>query len=79
MTDDRHVRIREDGTEEYLPSIPTFRETSEDPDEDKRLENQYQEDVRQIDAMLRAKGFGIDGEEPSSVQVNRLLRLGGTE
>ena len=30
MTDDRHVRTREDGTEECLPAISSFRVVSED-------------------------------------------------
>jgi hypothetical protein len=31
MTNDRHIRIREDGTEECLPTVSTMRIISQDP------------------------------------------------
>src|ERR1043165_3207582 len=41
MTDDRHVRIRSDGSSEELPSIVSMHRTSDDPIEAKRLEEEY--------------------------------------
>lgn len=77
MTDDRHVRLREDGSAEPLPTIRTFLIRSGDPEEDARLEAEYLEHNRRVGRMLREKGFGVAGDEPLSVQVNRHLRLGG--
>ena len=77
MTDDRHVRIREDGGTEPLPTISTFRIVSQDPEEDARLEAEYLEHNRRVGRMLKEKGFGVAGDEPLSVQVNRHLRLSG--
>ena len=77
LTDDRHVRIREDGPAEPLPTIRTFRIASQDPREDTRLEAEYLEHNRRVGRMLKEKGFGVAGDEPLSVRVNRHLRLGG--
>ncbi len=77
MTDDRHVRLREHGPAEQLPTIQTFRIDSKDPEEDARLEAEYLEHNRRVGRMLKEKGFGVAGDEPLSVQVNRHLRLGG--
>ncbi len=77
MTDDRHVRLREDGPPERLPAVRTFRIVSRDPEEDARLEAEYLEHNRRVGQMLREKGFGVAGDEPEGVQINRHLRLGG--
>ncbi len=77
MTDDRHVRIREEGPTEPLPTIGTFRIASPDPEEDARLKVEYLEHNRRVGRLLRDKGFGVAGDEPLSVQINRHLRLGG--
>ena len=79
MTDDRHVRLREDGPAESLPTIETFLIRSRDPEEDARLKAKYLEHNRRIGRMLRDKGFGVAGDEPLSVRVNRHLRLGEEE
>jgi hypothetical protein len=79
MTDDRHVRIREDGKTESLPTISTFRLVSPDPEEDARLETEYLEHNRRVERMLKEKSFGIVGDEPGSVRMNRYLRLGEEE
>lgn len=76
MTDDRHVRIREDGTEECLPAISSFRVVSEDRREDARFEAEYLEHNQRVGRMLEEKGFGIVGDEPGSVWMNRHLRMG---
>jgi hypothetical protein len=77
MTGDRHVRVREDGPAEHLPTIRTFRVVSRDPEEDARLKAEYLEHNRRVGRMLEEKGFGVAGDEPLSVQVNRHLRLRG--
>ncbi len=74
MTDDSHVRIYYNGEEEYLPAIESFRICSQDPEEDKRLEAEYLAENRRVAQLLNEKGFGIEGDEPSGVQVNRVLR-----
>jgi hypothetical protein len=77
MTDDRHVRIHIDGTCESLPAIETFRLCSEDPLEDKRLDDEFTSNNKKVSEMLQAKGFGLTGNEPGSVQINRFLHTGG--
>ena len=75
MTNDRHVRIYEDGQIEGLEAIPDFRIGSPDPVEDARSEKEYIENARRINKMLKAKGFGITGDEPGSVQIRRHQQL----
>jgi hypothetical protein len=75
MTDDRHVRIREDGPAEPLPTVETFRIASKDPEKDARLEAEYLEHNRRVGRMLEEKGFGVAGDEPASVRVYRHLRF----
>ena len=77
MTNDRHIRLREDGAEEHLPTISTMRTASQDPEEDERLAAEYLEENRRVAKMLEEKGFGIEGDEPGGVLINRYLRLGG--
>ena len=57
MTDDSHVRIYEDGTEESLPALSSMRIVSKDPVEDKRLEDEYELHNANVTKMLIAKGF----------------------
>jgi hypothetical protein len=76
MTDDRHVRIREDGETERLPTISTFLVVTGDRQKDARLEAEYLEHNRRVGQMLEEKGFGIEGDEPGSVWMNRYLRMG---
>jgi len=73
MTDDSHVRIYSDGRCEYLPTIGSFRIVSQDPEEDARLEAEYYRKNQEVARMLESKGFGIEGDEPGGVQINRLL------
>jgi hypothetical protein len=76
MTDDSHVRVYEDGAVEYLPTIQSGRFLSEDPEEDARLEAEYRARNEEAARLLEEKGFGLTGEEPGGVQMNRYLRLG---
>ncbi len=79
MTDDRHIRIREGTLAKPLPTISTFRIGSKILEEDARLEAEYLEHNRMVGRMLKEKGFGVAGDEPLSVRVNRHPRLGGSE
>lgn len=79
MTSDRHVRIRADGSKETLPAIQDFRASSTNLTEDARLEAACLRRNRRVARLLQAKGFGIRGDEPVSVQVNRYLCLRGPD
>jgi hypothetical protein len=77
MTNDRHHRLREDGTDEDLPTIQSMRLVSPDPEEDARRAAEHLAGNREVARMLEEKGFGMAGDEPGSVQVNRWLTLEG--
>ncbi len=79
MTEDRRVRLREDGRAEPLPTIRRLRIASQGPEEDAQLKAQYLEHNLRVGRMLKKKGFGVTGDESLSVQVNRHLRLGRDE
>jgi len=74
MTDDDHVRLYADGRAETLPVIRSMRPTSKDAEEDQRLEADYFEENERISEMLKNKGFGLYGDEPASIRINRNLR-----
>ena len=74
MTDDDHVRIYADGKSETLPTLRQFRLTSTDPKEDARLEFEFFSENERISKMLKGKGFKLQGDEPSSIRINRMLR-----
>jgi hypothetical protein len=75
MTNDRHQRIRADGRLEALPTIADLRLCANDPVEDARLEAEFRARDREVAEMLKAKGFGIEGDEPGGVRIDRALRL----
>jgi len=75
MTDDEHVRIRYDRQVENLPTISSVRICSDDPEEDKKLEAAYLAENRRIVRLPEEKGFGLSGNEPGGVQINRFLYL----
>jgi hypothetical protein len=74
MTDDEHVRIYAGGKSETLPTLRQFRLTSTDPKEDARLEFEFFSENERISKMLKGKGFKLQGDEPSSIRINRMLR-----
>lgn len=76
MTNDSHIRIHADGREESLPSHFGMRLCSSDPVEDARLKEEYRAECIRVDQLLREKGFGIEGDEPPSVQIIRAQILG---
>lgn len=73
MTEDDHVRIHFNGRSELLPTICTFRLVSQNPEEDAGLEAEYIEKNRRISEMLKAKGFGLQGDEPGHIGIKRHL------
>lgn len=75
MTNDRHVRTYADGRCESLPSIIEWRRCSQDPEEDARLEAEYYSKNQEVARILNEKGFGLTGDEPGAVQINRLLHV----
>lgn len=75
MTNDSHVRIYADGHSEALPTIQELRLCSQDPEEDARLDAEYYAENQRVAKMLEEKGFGVAGDEPGGVQINRLLHL----
>ncbi len=75
MTDDRHVRLREDGETESLPAMRTMRPSSRDPQEDAKLEAEYRSEMRRTAGILEEKGFVMEGDEPGLIQINRYLAL----
>ena len=77
MTNDRHVRIYESGQVESLPAINSMRLASSDPEEDAKLEAEHREEQLKVSRILEEKGFGMEGDEPGGVQINRYLALGG--
>ncbi|MBU8921649.1 MAG: hypothetical protein KOO63_07495 [Bacteroidales bacterium] len=74
MTGDSHVRIYDDGQTEHLESILEFCLCSDDPKEDALLKEEQHMENQRIVELLEAKGFGIEGDEPGGVQINRYLR-----
>jgi hypothetical protein len=75
MTNDRHVRLRASGATESLPAILGMRFCSDDPVEDARLEKEYHAHNMEVNRILEEKGFGLRGDEPGAVQINRFLHL----
>jgi len=78
MTNDRHVRIYSSGEMKGLPVIREMRICSKDPEEDKRLETKFCAANQRVERLLKKKGFGITGDEPGGVQINRFLRVRGS-
>lgn len=72
MTNDRHHRVRVDGSLDWLPAFNIgMRVISEDPEEDARLEKEYREHDQNVMKMLNKKGFGITGTEHTSFLVQK--------
>jgi hypothetical protein len=57
MTNDRHVRLRDNKKPEYFEAYFDLRNTSDEPNEDKRLLAEYHEKNRRIAEILASKGF----------------------
>ena len=72
MTGDRHVRIREDGTEESLSTVSTLRIASPDPEEDARLAAEHLEKNRRVAKILRRRA---SASKVMSLEVFRLTAI----
>ena len=59
MTGDSHVRWYADGSPKALDSYLDLRLTSDDPEEDRRLDNECLEHNERVTRELEAKGFGL--------------------
>lgn len=57
MTDDSHIRIRFDGSQEALPALHSWLFLSDDPVEAKRLEDEHDRHNSEVVNMLFEKGF----------------------
>jgi hypothetical protein len=79
MTNDRHIRIWEDGHSDGLPSPAAFRVLTGNPEEDARREEEYQRRDRELAADLAKKGFIFTGREYLSAHVGWLSRLNREE
>lgn len=73
MTDDCHKRIYASGQIEFLPAFPWARECSTNLEEDKKLEAEFITEILRVEKLLHEKGFGLDGNEPGGVLINRIL------
>ena len=73
MTNDRHVRLYADGSSKGLDSYRSMRVVSDDPEEDRRLENEFWEHNERVSRELESKDFGLEGDEHPSTVINRVL------
>lgn len=74
MTFDSHTRLREHGAPEELPAVEGIFQSSDDPEEAKRLLAEYCARNQCISALLAAKGFTLQGDEPPMTAINRYLQ-----
>lgn len=73
MTNDRHVRLYADGSSKALNAYFSMRRVSEDPEEDKRLENEFWEYNERVSRELESKGFALEGDEHPSTIISHVL------
>ena len=73
MTNDRHARLYADGSSKSLDSYCSMRRVSDDPEENKRLENEFWEHNERVSRELEAKGFMLEGDEHPLTIINREL------
>ena len=71
MTNDRHVRVRGDGSTKWLPTLSEMRLSSHDSEEDERLEQEFRDANLQVMNLLEKKGFGIRGHEHPSFLIQK--------
>ena len=56
-----------------LDSYRSMRRVSDDPEEDRRLENEFWEHNERVSRELEPKGFGLEGDEHPSTIINHAL------
>lgn len=74
MTNDRHTRIFSDGKIESLPTMNDWCPSSEDPEENKRLEAEYYAENQKVMKILKDKGFAFSGNESGNIPINMYLK-----
>jgi hypothetical protein len=77
MTYDSHVRIYADGTTESLPALCSMYSLPDGytPEQEQGIRAEHFAKNRQIADALAEKGFGLEGDEPGGVAINRYLTL----
>ncbi len=73
MTNDRHSRLYADGSSKSLDSYCSMRRVSDDPEENRRLENEFWEHNERVSRELEAKGFVLEGDEHPLTIINHEL------
>ena len=73
MAGDRHVRLHTNGAETWLPAYEEMRITSDDPQEDEQLENEFWEFNGRVTQELEAKGFTSESNTHPSTALNHAL------
>ena len=76
MTNDRHVRIHEDGRVTGLDALPAIGPSwnpDDGPEAKERAEQAYWAECERISKMLEEKGFGLTGNEDPINLANRAL------
>lgn len=58
MTNDRHVRLYANGSSKGLNSYSSMRKVSDDPEEDRRLENEFWQHNERVSQELESKVSG---------------------
>ena len=73
MTNDRHVRLYANGSFKVLNSYCNTCRVSDNPEENRRLENEFWEYNERVSRELESKGFSLEGDEHPSTIINRAL------
>ncbi len=73
MGGDHHRRLRANGGRECLPTLQRMYASSADPEEAQRLVDAFFAENQRVADLLAAKGFCLQGDEPSLTVINRHL------
>jgi hypothetical protein len=81
MTTDSHLRIYDNGITEHLPALHSgyVLPAGYTKEQEQLIKEEYFAQNRQIAEMLKEKGFGLEGDEPGGVAINRYLALNDVE
>lgn len=70
-----HYRLYENGERQGLPAMWEVCRVTGDPVVDAKEREVFLKHNQEIAKLLAEKGFGMEGNEPTGVQVNNLLRI----
>ncbi len=73
MSDDLHVRLRADGSQEGLPTVQRMFFISEDRQQAAQQAAEFYAHNQLVAELLAAKGFDFTGDEPVLARANRHL------